>query len=77
MSQSRWSLGVVQHLWGPMVGIQTPPEKGCGQLRYARLGYCYAGHREDFHPMYGGSWNHTCAVLTIEIVHEFFPAKCF
>jgi hypothetical protein len=29
--RSRWSLGVVQHPWGPMVGIPTPPKRGCVQ----------------------------------------------
>ena len=60
MSQLRWSLGVVQHPWGPMVGIPTPPERGCGQLSYAGLGCSYAGHREDSHPICEGVLNCTC-----------------
>ena len=27
----------MQHLWDPMVGIPTPPKRGCGQLSYAWL----------------------------------------
>jgi hypothetical protein len=34
-----------------MVGIPTPPERGCGQLSYERLGCSYVGNREDSHPM--------------------------
>jgi hypothetical protein len=43
-----------------MVGIPTPPERGCGWLSYARLGCRYVGNREDSHPMCEGAWNYTC-----------------
>jgi hypothetical protein len=47
----------MQHLWEPMVGIPTPPERGCGGLSYVGIGFSYDGHREDSHPMCEGSWN--------------------
>jgi hypothetical protein len=28
---------IVKHPWDPMVGISTPPKRGCGQLIYAGL----------------------------------------
>jgi hypothetical protein len=37
-----------------MVGIPTPPERGCGWLSYAEIICSYAGHREDSHPMCRG-----------------------
>ena len=46
---------------GPIFGIPTPPERGCGQLSYAGLGCSYVGHREHSHPMCEGAWNYTCA----------------
>jgi hypothetical protein len=52
--------GEVQHLWDPMVGIPTPPERGCGQLSYAGLDCSYDGHREGSHPMCEGDLNYTC-----------------
>jgi hypothetical protein len=59
-SRSRWSPGVVQHPWGPMVGIRTPPERGCGQLIYVGIGCSYFGHRE--------CWSRPC-FLTRHIFH--------
>jgi hypothetical protein len=50
----------VQHLWDPMVGILTPPKRGCGRLSYVGLGYSYVGHREGSHPMCEGALNYTC-----------------
>jgi hypothetical protein len=50
----------VQHLWDPMVGIPTPPKRGCGWLSYAGLICIYAGHREGSHPMCEGVCNYTC-----------------
>jgi hypothetical protein len=47
-------------LWDPMVGIPTPPKRGCGWLSYAGLSCSYARHREDSHPMCEGAWNYTC-----------------
>jgi hypothetical protein len=61
MSRSRLSSGVGKHPWGPMVGILTSLERGCGELSYAGLGCSYVGHREDSHPMCGGVLNYTCA----------------
>jgi hypothetical protein len=57
----RWSPGVVEHPWGPMVGIPTPPKRGHGQLSYSGLGCSYFGNREDSYPMCEGAWNFTCA----------------
>jgi hypothetical protein len=38
-----------------MVGIPTPPERGCGWLSYAGISdCCYVGHREGSHPMCEG-----------------------
>jgi hypothetical protein len=42
-----------------MVGIPTPPERGCGRLSYAGLGCSYAGHRDGSHPMCEGDFNYT------------------
>jgi hypothetical protein len=50
----------VQHLWDPMVGISTPPKRGCGWLSYEGLGCSYDGHREGSHPMCEGALNYTC-----------------
>jgi hypothetical protein len=44
-----------------MVGIPTPPERGCVQLRYVGISCSYVGHREGSHPMCKGSLNYTCA----------------
>jgi hypothetical protein len=55
-----WMQGVVQHPWDPMVEISTPPEIGCGQLRYVCLCCSCDEHREDSHPRCGGAWNCTC-----------------
>jgi hypothetical protein len=60
MSQPRSPQGEVQHLWDPMVGIPTPPKRGCGQLSYAGISCSYDGNREDSHPMCEGAWNYTC-----------------
>jgi hypothetical protein len=60
MSRSRWPQGEVQHLWDPMVGIPTPPERGCGWLSYVGLDCSYVGHREGSHPMCEGALNYTC-----------------
>jgi hypothetical protein len=43
-----------------MVGIPTPPERGCGRLSYAGLSCSYVEHRGDSHPMCEGAWNYTC-----------------
>jgi hypothetical protein len=51
MNRPRWSLGVVQHPWGPMVRIRNPYQKGYGQLSYGGISCSYVGHREDSHPM--------------------------
>jgi hypothetical protein len=53
-------IGEVQHVWDPMVGIPTPPERGCGWLSYAGLSCSYVGHREGSHPMCEGALNYTC-----------------
>jgi hypothetical protein len=42
--------GVVQYPWDPMVEIPTPPEMGCGQLRYVCLFCICDEHKEDSHP---------------------------
>jgi hypothetical protein len=42
-----------------MVGIPTPPKRGCGQLRYVGIGCSYVGHREGSHPMCEGVLNYT------------------
>jgi hypothetical protein len=60
MSQPRFPPGVGKHPWGPMVGILAPLKRGCGQFNYVGLGCRYSRHREDSHPMCGGSWNCTC-----------------
>jgi hypothetical protein len=43
-----------------MVGIPTPPERGCGGLSYAGINCSYDGHREGSHRMCEGSLNYTC-----------------
>jgi hypothetical protein len=43
-----------------MVGIPTPPKRGCGWLSYAGLDCSYVGHREGSHPMCEGALNYTC-----------------
>jgi hypothetical protein len=60
MSRSRRPQGEVKHLWDPMVGIPTPPERGCGRLSNVGIGCSYVGHREGSHPMCEGDLNYTC-----------------
>jgi hypothetical protein len=57
-----WTQGVVQHPWDPMVEIPTPPERGCGQLRYVWICCNFFERREDSHPMCTDAWNCTSAI---------------
>jgi hypothetical protein len=43
-----------------MVGIPTPPERGCGRLSYVGIGCSYDRNREGSHPMCEGAFNYTC-----------------
>jgi hypothetical protein len=54
------------HQWDIVVGIPSPPEKGCGQSSYGELGYSCAGHRGGSHPMCVDALSCTCA----ECVHD-------
>jgi hypothetical protein len=76
MSWARWSPGVVQHPWDPMVGIPTPPERGYDQLSYAGLNCSYARHREYSHPMCGFVFNCICADMYYHLIHELSLAIC-
>jgi hypothetical protein len=40
----------VQQLWDSMVGIPTPPKRGCGRLSYVGLSCSYARHRKALIP---------------------------
>jgi hypothetical protein len=76
MSRSGWSQGVVQHPWDPMVGIPTPPKRGCGQLSYVGLGCSYVEHREESHPMCEGAWNCTCIGYAYHSIDDLSLAIC-
>jgi hypothetical protein len=58
-SLPRWPQGVEQHPWDPMVEIPTPPEMGCGRLRYVWLCCSCVEHREGSHPMCEDAWSCT------------------
>jgi hypothetical protein len=59
-----------------MVGIPTPPERGCGRLSYAGLNCSYDGHREDSHPMCEGPCNYTCARYARSLDYDLGLAIC-